>query len=347
METDNIIGPDDPVLVTGSTGFIGPYIVESLLRHGFRNIRAFARPSSDTTALDEVVNNHVEYARVEVIRGNLLSRQDCAAATRDVKVIIHLARGSGKSFPDGFMNAVVTTRNLLDSTLLDKTLRRFVNVSSFAVYTNSQKRALDESAPIEEHPERSGDAYVFAKVRQEEMVKDYAAKFGLPYVIVRPGYVYGPGKGAITSRVGIDSFGVFLHTGGSNSIPFTYVENCADAIVLSAVRAGADAEVFNIVDDNLPSSRQFLRLYKRNVKPITSIYIPRTVSYGMCWFWEKYSSWSAGQLPPAFSRRRWRAEWKKTSYSNQKVKASLGWTQRVATNDGLMRYFEGCKEKHA
>ena len=43
----SIIGRDDLILVTGATGFIGSRVVESLLDLGFRNVRCFARPSSD------------------------------------------------------------------------------------------------------------------------------------------------------------------------------------------------------------------------------------------------------------------------------------------------------------
>jgi len=34
------------------------------------------------------------------------------------------------------MNSVVTTRNLLDAVVKEGSLKRFVNVSSFAVYSN-------------------------------------------------------------------------------------------------------------------------------------------------------------------------------------------------------------------
>ena len=55
---------------------------------------------------------------MELMKGNLLSSEDCAAATKDVAVIFHLAAGTGeKSFPDAFMNSVVTTRNLLEASL--------------------------------------------------------------------------------------------------------------------------------------------------------------------------------------------------------------------------------------
>ena len=57
-----------------------------------------------------------------------------------------------------------------------------------------------------------------------------------------------------------------------------------------------DGEVFNVVDDDLPSSRQFFRLYKKNVRSFGSFYIPHLFSYMLCYLWEKYSGWSEGQL---------------------------------------------------
>jgi nucleoside-diphosphate-sugar epimerase len=258
---------------------------------------------------------------------------------------------SDKSFPDAYMNTVVTTRNLLEASLNHKTLRRFVNVSSFAVYSNkgkSQSRLLDESSPVERESHRRGEAYCFAKQKQEEIVREYGRNHGIPYVIVRPGSVFGPGKRTITGRVGIDSFGIYLHLGGSNHIPFTYVDNCADAITLAGLKAGVDGEVFNVVDDDPPTSRQFLRLYKTNVARFRSFYVPHTLSYALCYLWEKYSEWSQGQLPPAFNRSRWHAEWKKTGYSNQKLKDKLGWRPRVPMAEALDRYFEGCRNgQHA
>jgi len=123
------------------------------------------------------------------------------------------------------------------------------------------------------------------------------------------------------------------------------VDNCADAIALAGLRKGVEGEVFNVVDDDLPSSRGFLRLYKRRVKPLRSFYVPHAVSYVLCHFWERYSVRSKGQLPPAYNRARWHANWKSTKYSNLKAKEQLGWAPRVPTSVGLERYFAACRRK--
>src|SRR5439155_25423795 len=260
---------------------------------------------------------------------------------RGVRVIYHLAAGRSDMFADAFMNSVVTTRNLLRAIWEYGCLKRFVNVSSFSVYSNRNKahrRVLDESCPIETEPAERSDPYMFGKTRQDEIVVEYGEKYHIPYVTVRPGYVYGPGNETITNRVGIGTFGVFLHLGGSNTIPLTYVDNCAEAIVLAGLRAGVDGEVFNVVDDELMTGRQFLKAYKKKMKSFRSIRIPYFAGHGLCSTWEKYSKWSKNQLPPVFNRRRCAAEWKGNRYSNQKLKDRLGWKPRISMEQAMKSF---------
>jgi nucleoside-diphosphate-sugar epimerase len=348
---DTIIRPDDLILITGAGGFIGSRVVEGLLERGYRNLRCLVRPPGQSKRLATIADRFRENARIEIFKGNLLSREDCAKATRDAQVIYHLAAGRADMIADAFMNSVVSTRNLLEATVPHSCLKRFVNISSFSVYSNREKpggRLLDEDCPLESNPEDRGDAYTYGKVKQDEMVFECAKKFSIPYVIVRPGVVYGPDNDYITNRVGIGTFGIFMHLGGSNTIPLTYVDNCADAIVLAGLKRGVDGEVFNVVDDDLPSSRRFLRLYKQNVKSFKSIYVPKLASYLMCCLWEKYSNWSEGQLPPSFNWKSWHVFWKKTRYSNTKLKRRLDWSQKVPSTEALNRFFAGCrKQQHA
>ena len=347
MNDNWIICKSDLILITGANGFIGSKVFESLLGHGFTNIRCFVRSSKNRERMKRLAQS--AKGNVEIFQGNLFSQDDCTKAAKDVAVIYHLAIGAGgKSFPNAFMNTVIPTRNLLEACVQNKSLKRFVNISSFAVYSNRNTprwRLLDEQCPIEEHHELQGDAYGFAKLKQDEIIIEYAKKYGIKYAILRPGAVYGPEDYKITGRVGIDTFGIFMHLGGPNKIPFTYVDNCAEAIALAGLQKGIDGEVFNVVDDDLPSSRRFLRLYKKNVRNFKSIYLPHALWYSVCYLWEKYSILSKGQLPPVFTRSRWHANWKYTRYSNEKMKTLLGWKMKVSTEEGLKRYFESCRER--
>ena len=179
---------------------------------------------------------------------------------------------------------------------------------------------------------------------------EHGHRLGIPYVIVRPGSVYGPGKVSITGRVGIGTFGVFLHLGGSNMIPFTYVDNCAEAIALVGLTEGGrwrgiqrrgrrsafEPPVFASVQTAMwDISHQFMFL---------ALSVTHSAICG-----SNIRTWSEGQLPPFLNRNKWHAYWKKTRYSNDKLKTRVGWMPKVPTAEGFRRYFESCREggRHA
>lgn len=345
INDEYIIKPADSILITGAGGFLGSKVVETLLEYGFKNLRCFVRSSRNLSKLQKLSSD--ANANIDFFQGNLLSRPDCEKAAKDVSVIYHLAAGIGKAFPDCFLNSAVTTRNLLDCAILEPSLKRFVNTSSIAVYTNEnipKGGVLDETCPIDTKFMERAEPYAYGKAKQDELVLEYAGKYKLPYVIVRPSVVFGPGKVKISDRIGTDTFGVFLHLGLGNIIPLTFVDNCAEAIVLAGLRPDIDGEVFNITDDNLPTSRQFLRQYKKRVKNITSIPVPYPVWYAFNALWEKYSKWSEGQLPPVFNRRSCELYWKRVRYSNQKAKELLGWQPKVPMKDALNIFLNYMKE---
>lgn len=334
---NSIISARDKVLVTGSNGFIGASVVECLLQHGVSNIRCFVRASNRMERLQTVLKKYPD-ANVELTRGDLLSREDCKAAVRGVSVIIHLAAGSEKTFLGAFMSSVMSTRNLLDAFLEHGDPRRFVHVSSFSVYSNLKlKRGalLDERSPLEDDPHERHDAYGFGKLKQEQVVREYGQKRSLPYVIVRPGAVFGPGKSELSGRVGMQIRGLFIHVGASNQLPLTYVDNCAEAIVLAGLTGGVDEEVFNVVDNDLPTSRQFLRAY-RGHKRLLRVPVPYPAVYSFCALCE----WVSRFFKPLqrFNRRRCAADWKGNRFSNRKLCERLGWTPRVSMNQAMEKF---------
>jgi nucleoside-diphosphate-sugar epimerase len=350
MNDDGIFGPKDRILVTGASGFIGAKVIEALLAKGFANLRCFVRPSSQLGRLKDVIDRSPSGKTVELVIGDLLGSDDCRRATDGVSVTYHLAAGFDKSFAGAFMNSALATRNLIEALIENGQAKRFVNVSSFAVYSNLSLKSddvLDESCPLEDAPQERFDAYGFGKLKQEQLLREYGSRCGLQYVIVRPGTVFGPGKKDLSGRIGIDTFGVFIQVGGSNLLPLTFVDNCADAIVLAGLKPGVEGEVFNVVDDELLTSGQFLREYKNRMKRFLSIRIPYSIAYAICILWENYSKQSKGQIPPAFNRRRCAAEWKRNRFSNQKLRERLGWCPRVSMEEAMKLFLDQFEPRKA
>jgi len=347
MLMDSIVSPTDRILVTGSNGFIGTSVVENLLARGFGNLRFFVRPSSKLQKLKTILGQYPAGKNAEIVAGDLLAREDCKTAARDVAVIIHLAAGFDKAFAGAFMNSALATRNLIEAFLELGQPKRFVNVSSFAVYSNlkmERHALLDENSPLEDAPQERYDAYGFGKLQQEKIVRHYGKNCRLPFVILRPGMVYGPGKSELSGRVGINTFGFFIHLGGGNELPLTFVDNCAEAVVLAALKPGVDGETFNVVDDEKMTSREFLAA-RKSAGPFFSVWVPYPLAKLGSGWWENYSKKSGGQLPPVFNRRRAAAEWQGNRYSNQKLHDRLGWKQKVPLADAMKSFLAQYKSK--
>lgn len=344
---DKIIDFSDKILITGANGFIGSCLVKTLLEYGFCNLVCCVRPTSDLTELRRVINCYPS-DNTQIYTVDLLSGQECDRLAEGVHVIYHLAAAMrDTSFESSYINNIETTRNILNATIKAKSLQRFVNMSSLRVYSNTRLKhgeLLDETCDIESDLDNRADAYCAAKVKQEELVTEFCKRHELSYVTLRPGIVYGPGSKGIHRMVGRmrgkGKWGLFIHLGGSNVLPLSYVENCADAIVLAGIKEGVDGEIFNVVDDDLPTSRTFLKLYKQNVRRFKSIYIPYRIFYIFCYLWEKYSKLSKMRLPPTFNRKKCSAAWKGNQYSNAKLKILLGWKPKINFSEALKNYFE-------
>jgi len=339
-----IIDSTARILVTGAGGFIGHRVVQSLRRLGFTKLRCLVRKPCHVSALG-ITRDVPGIDDLEILVGDLASRDDCRKAVSGTSLIYHLAAGMGRSRDRIEVDSVAATRNLLEEAAKDENVRRFALVSSFAVYDTSQLKAgavLDERCPVEGGLQGGLDPYSYGKVRQEQLLRGYRTDERLRYTIVRPGVVYGPGMKEMSGRVGIRRLGLFLHFGGANLLPLTYVENCADAIALAGLVGGVDQEAFNLVDDDLISSAEFLRLYKANVEPLRSVYVPRIASYMLCYLGEKIVRWSSARSALPLSRKRWSNDWKGHRYSNEKAKRLLGWKPAVSMNEGLERYHQYC-----
>jgi nucleoside-diphosphate-sugar epimerase len=332
------------ILVTGAGGFLGVNVVERLLAHGHSNIRCFLRDKSKAARVEGLAAANPG-CKLEICCGNLKSKADCARAVADAEIVIHLAAGLKGAPAELFVDSVVTARNLLEAlgarTEPPIVETRVVLVSSFGVYGVvglGRGARVDESTPLEQFPERR-DPYSHSKLRQEQLVREYQQKLGFELVVLRPGVIYGPGGGAFSNRVGIQVGPVFVHMGGGNLLPLSYVANCAEAIVVAATHPEAAGQVYNVHDDEMPTASGYLQAYKKHVKKLRSVRLPYFATRFLAGRLEGYHRRSQGQLPAIITRYKAAAAWGGNTFSNAKLRG-LGWRPLVSTQDGMMRTFE-------
>lgn len=326
-------------LVTGSSGFLGAALVGRLLARGETDIRCFVRPGSNRELL-ETLQAKYPGAKVEIFSGSLATAASALPALKDVDTVYHVAAGLKGTAADLFLNTVVTSKNLLEAVGQVGPMK-VVLISSFGVYGLAKLPRgflVDENAPLEVHPEQR-DLYSYAKLRQEQLFWEYHQRLGFPLVVLRPGVIYGPRGSALSSRIGLDIGPIYLHLGGNNTLPLSYVDNCAEAIAVAGASDEAVGQVYNVHDDNLPTCAQYLTRYKREVKPVRSVRVPFPVAMALSRGVESYHRRSQGQLPAILTPYKTAAIWKGSRFDNSKIK-SIGWRQLVSTEEGIRRTFE-------
>jgi len=166
--------------VTGAAGFVGKHLVSRLVADGAR-VRALVHRSALPPELE---------AKVEVIRGDLQDRVLLREAMREVEIVFHLASALGSSLlgAEEFQAVNAGGTEAVLAAARESGVKRVVHFSSAGVLGHVRGGF---PAP-ETRPPGPRDVYGRTKLAGEELALA-AARAGQDVVIIRPGWVYGPG----------------------------------------------------------------------------------------------------------------------------------------------------------
>jgi nucleoside-diphosphate-sugar epimerase len=217
---------------------------------------------------------------------------------------------------------------------------RLVLVSSISVYDFKSLRpgdVLDEATPLEPEPQHR-DAYVRGKLAQERLA---AAQPNLRTTVVRPGAVYGAGRLwdaghalQLGPRAGIA-------IGPSGRMKLTFVENCAEALVRAAERSDTAGTAVNVVDDGLPTQREFAAaLARHGLDRVRTLSIPYRVAAALAnlaWHINRGLLRDRLPLPGLLVPSTLAARYKPLEYSNATARRALGWAPRYSLDEALAR----------
>jgi nucleoside-diphosphate-sugar epimerase len=208
-------------LITGGAGFLGINLIRFLLNKGHRVV-----------SLDLVDFDYEDVkSSVLIIRGDIRTKQDVERAMEAVDIVVHTAAAL-PLYPRKaiYTTDVLGTRLLLESAHKHK-VKRFIHVSSTAVY------GLPDHHPILETDKLEGvGPYGVAKIQAEEECVKYRQK-GMCVPIVRPKTFIGPerlGVFAMLYEWAEDGKGFPVIGTGNNRYQLLDVEDLCDAIYFCA-----------------------------------------------------------------------------------------------------------------
>jgi nucleoside-diphosphate-sugar epimerase len=114
------------------------------------------------------------------------------------------------------------------------------------------------------------------------------------------------------------------------------VDNVVDAIVQCAIRKEADGEIFNLVDPEKVSKREYMTRVIRSVDPKARVmYFPYSLLYGITWFQEIVFGLMG--RAPVLTRYRLTSSQKSIVYDGGKIANRLGWKPPVPLHEALDR----------
>ena len=172
------------ILLTGATGFVGPYLVRELLdRKAQIKVLTMDKPGNPTGFEDEIT----------LVRGNITDPGSLKDIMKDADVVFHLAAVSNVNYAiahprETFEINATGTLNMLEEARKNN-IGKFVYISSSHVYGVPQYIPIDEK-----HPVSPREPYAASKASAEMLVNAYALNYGLKTAIIRPFNMFGRGQ---------------------------------------------------------------------------------------------------------------------------------------------------------
>ena len=313
-------------LITGATGFVGSHLAEACLAKGWA-VRALVRAGSDTAALEK--------AGVSLLRGELTDAPALNAG-EGVDVVFHCAARVGDWGPIDEYRAVNVEglRGLLEA-VKGRPLTRFVHFSSLGVYAARDHFGTDETEPL---PAAHIDGYTQSKVEAERLALTYQREHGVPVVVLRPGFIYGPRDRTILPKL-VENLraGIVRYLGtGEQALNTIYVANLVGGAIRAAETPGVVGEVFNLTDGERVSKRRFIEgvadgLGLARPKGSVPMWLARILANVL----EGTSRAVGAKQPPRLTQARLKFLGLNLDFSIEKARARLGYAPTWTFERGL------------
>lgn len=317
--------PGSSALITGATGFTGSVLVRRLVERGVR-VTAIARAES---RLDDLADLDVAWVRGEVDDPTVID-----AATAKVDYVFHLAaayREARRTTDDYWKVHVTSTERIAARVARRPGFKRFVHVSTVGVHGHVEDPPADEHAPF-----RPDDDYQRTKAAAEQWLHRFARAEGLPYTVIRPCAIYGPGDRRLGKLFRMAQWGVFPLLGWSRGLyHLVHVEDLVAVLMLAAIHPAAAGEAFIAGHSEWTTLERMARVIAgalgRRVRVFRLPVLPFQAAAAAC-----EAACRPFGLEPPIHRRRVAFYTKDRAFDTSKLQRVLGFTPERSTDDGLI-----------
>lgn len=207
------------VLITGASGFIGTRLREWLQTAGTEVVSVCRGEFASEEVGEALV--HVDYAQLDQLEAVVRAHRP--------SYLIHLAGATkGRTYEDFRLGNVTPTESMLAALdAADHWPQRFVLVSSLASYGPSTL----ERPHQESDPRQPIEHYGASKLEAEQLVE----QSGVPWTIIRPSAVYGPGDADYFKLFRSAMSGINAFFGNRDRVAsMIYVDDCIRGIIQGA-----------------------------------------------------------------------------------------------------------------
>ena len=182
------------VLITGSEGFIGSHLTETLVELGAEVTALVQYNSFNNWGWIDTFNDKIKDS-IEVVTGDIREYDNMKRIIKGKDVVFHLA--ALIAIPYSYLSPMAYVRTNVEGTTnvleacRDYEVEKIIHTSTSETYGTALYVPIDEK-----HPMQGQSPYSASKIAADKMAESFYRSFGTPVATIRPFNTYGPRQSA-------------------------------------------------------------------------------------------------------------------------------------------------------